>query len=124
MKKEQIEKENLDIEEINPLEKNIAEKINIVEKAKLIINETKEKINKQKEENKTSYEKLQNDLKNFLIAIEGTSGVYKKDKHDLLDNQKAITVIKEIDKIQEEIMSLVNDLELKINNKEKEISFL
>lgn len=121
MKKEQIEKENLDIEEINPLEKNIAEKINIVEKAKLIINETKEKINKQKEENKTSYEKLQNDLKNFLIAIEGTSGVYKKDKHDLLDNQKAITVIKEIDKIQEEIMSLVNDLELKINNKEKEI---
>ena len=122
MKKESIKKENLDIETIEPLEKNIAEKFSVVEKAKMVIKETKEKINEQKEKNKNSYEKLQSDLKNFLVAIEGTKDVYKKDKYDLSDNQEANLVIEEIGSIQEEIKLLVSELETKINNLEKGIN--
>ena len=121
MKKEIIKKENSDIEIIDLAEENIEEKNNIFEKAKRIINETKEKINQQKEDNKKSYEKLQSDLKNFLVAIEGTKSIYKKDQHAFLEKQENYQPLKEINEIQKEIDLLVNELELKINKIENKI---
>ncbi len=112
--------EELDL--LNDPNKYVDKKESFIEIAQKTIRAMKEKIIDQKEQNKISYQKLQDDLKNFSTALEGTKNVYEKDKIDAEQNQETAMVLQKLEEIQAEIDFLWEDLENKIENAEKDMS--
>lgn len=113
-KMEQATQENEEkIEKIDQTEE-------IIKRGEKIIAETKKKISEQKDQNKKSYDLLKNNLANFLVSIEGVKSYSKINRIDYQKNQELENLIDEMNEIQGQIEDLLQELEIKINNIEKE----